>query len=181
MGFTRFQYLFSNNLFIIIDFSHILLSPSPKPQRFPPDSRKRCGAEMHDNVVPQGSRWYMTKSGSERRKGDNSTGSSLWSRRRTLCQRCHDTEDMVKQFMVAYHTEGLDAVCKGKRFMSMNGPTNRTREDATPVGVTIGFVSKVGIGVRRTLQTFGNADREPVYHCSNKLLHKMGGSKGTPG
>ena len=31
-------------------------------------------------VVPQGSGWYMAKSGSERRKGDNFMGSSLWSR-----------------------------------------------------------------------------------------------------
>ena len=88
---------------------------------------------------------------------------------------------MAKWIVVAYNNEGLDSVCKGVRLMSTDGPTNKTSNDATLAGVTTGAVSKMGIGLRRTFQTSSNADREPVYHCSNRLLHQMGGSKGTPG
>ena len=49
--------------------------------------------------------------------------------------------------------------------MSTNGPTNRASEDATSASVTTGAVSKMGIGLRRTLQTTDNADRELVSGC----------------
>ena len=58
---------------------------------------------------------------------------------------------MIKQIMVAYNTEGVDARCKGMRLMSMNGPTDRASEDATSARVITRAVSKMGIGLCRTL------------------------------
>ena len=81
---------------------------------------------------------------------------------------------MVKRILVAYNTEGLDSVCKGMQLMSMNGPTDRASEDAASTGVTTRAVSKMRIGLRRTLQATYNEDRKPVYYCCNGLLHKAG-------
>ena len=83
--------------------------------------------------------------------------------------------------MVAYNTEGLDSIRKGMWLMSTNGPTNRASEDATSAGVTTGAVSKMRIGLRKTLQASGNEDWQLLYYCCNRLLHKVGWSKGTPG
>ena len=43
---------------------------------------------------------------------------------------------MAKRIMVAYNTEGLDAICKGMRLMSMTGPTDKASKDVVPASVT---------------------------------------------
>ena len=76
----------------------------------------------------------------ERRKGDNTTGSTLRNHKRTLRRRREGTKGIASKPLVADHPMGRPTVLSRVRSVPKIRPAHKTGTHVTPAGATLGTI-----------------------------------------